>query len=221
MDLYGSERARVRARFSPAALAEINRRAALQSSPPRAGGLIGSGWAQFMANRAAPREIPGGGASARAAQLQSPPTALRAAVNRIPIEAPPTGRWSIPVPGCASCHGPREPPTPPPSRPRPQIDDPWTYYPDISRRSGGGWGRSAERSGDDRKQCEIQQRRDTEICGRQPQDVRRPCRASAMERYQLCLRTGRVNDPALDTAKRLDGEPPIRRWKPKPKPRLR
>ena len=222
MNPNGSDRQRVGARLSPSALAELNRRLALQSYLPKSGGLFGSGWAQFLAERAGSAGPLVGANPVQAAQLRQAPAALRAIrAGQVPIAAPAPSRWPIPVPGCASCHGPRQPPTPPPSLPRPPADDPWTYYPDISRRSGSGWGTSPERSGDDRKQCEIQQRRDTEICGRQPQDVRRPCRASAMERYQLCLRTGRVDDPALDTAKRLDGEPPIRRWRPKPKPRLR
>jgi hypothetical protein len=94
------------------------------------------------------------------------------------------------------------------------VDDPWTYYPDISRRDGGEWGTSPSRSGDDRKQCDIQLRNDGRICGRQPDDEAKAiCRASATRRYSHCGVTGEVGEPALDTAKRLQGDPPIRRWR--------
>jgi hypothetical protein len=59
---------------------------------------------------------------------------------------------------------------------------------------------------DDRKQCEIQDRNDRQICGRQPSEQDRAiCHASASVRWKNCLRTGHVDDPALDTAKRLRG----------------
>ncbi len=59
---------------------------------------------------------------------------------------------------------------------------------------------------DDRKQCEIQDRNDRRICGRQsfPQD-KAICHASASVRWKNCLRTGDIGDPPLDTVKRLRG----------------
>ena len=59
---------------------------------------------------------------------------------------------------------------------------------------------------DDRKQCEIQDRNDRRICGRQPYpEDKAICHASASVRWKNCLRTGHVGDPPLDTAKRMRG----------------
>jgi mono/diheme cytochrome c family protein len=226
MSLNGSDRGRLGASLSPSALAELSRYLALQSYLPKNGGLFGSGWAQFMAGRAAPQ------ASAAANPLQAvrqPPSALRAiSTNRAssssyrPAALSLPSRLPIPVPGCASCHGPRQPPVTPPSAPPrpPGADDPWTYYPDISRRDGGGWGTSPSRSGDDHPQCEIQERRDNTICKRQvspdPDDtprVRAVCHASRMDRYEHCLKTGEIRYPQLQTTKVQQGEPPIPRWR--------
>lgn len=163
MSLNGSDRDRLRATFSPSALAELSRYLTLQSYLRKnGGGLFGSGWAQFMAGRTAPR------APTAANPLQAVPQPSRTfralGANRIPSSSyqlaalSSSSRLPIPVPGCASCHGPRQPPVTPPSAPPrpPRVDDPWTYFPDISRRNGGGWGTSPSRSGDDHKQCEIQ-----------------------------------------------------------------
>ena len=228
MSLYGSDRARARARFSPSAFAELGGRLALQSYTPRRGGLFGSGWAQYMADRAGAARSLVGASPPQAVQLRRAPAALGAISAQVPIAAPAPSRWPIPVPGCASCHGPRQPPAAPPSQPRPQPEDPWTYYPDISRRSGGGWGRSPERSGDEPKQCTMQDRRDGVICSQQraptPEltaKAKAVCQESRSKRYAHCLATREVGDPQLKTYKRWQGEPPIRRWKPRPKPRLR
>lgn len=119
MNLYGSDRDRARARLSPSALAAFARHLALQSQLSKSGGLIGSGWAQFRANRASPRMPLAGGDEARAVQAQQLPMALRAdGASRVPVAqfaaASAPSRLPIPVPGCARCHGPRQPPAPPP-----------------------------------------------------------------------------------------------------------
>ena len=215
MSLNGSDRDRLGASLLPAALAELDPYLALRSYLPRRGGLFGSGFRQFMAARAA---SPAPAAFNPIQAVQPPPSALGAIGTRGPDAnyqlaalSSPSG-WPIPVPGCARSHG-QPPVAPPPAPPRPPVaDDPWTYDPDISRRNGGGWGTSP--SGDDHKQCEIQLRNDGRICGRQPDDETKAiCRASATKRYAHCLRTDEVGNPALDTRKRLQGEPPIRRWK--------
>jgi hypothetical protein len=221
MSPNGSDRDRMGATFSPPALAELSRYLTLQSYLPKNGGLFGSGWAQFMADRAAsppvstptdqqqgvqptPSSVPAVGAAPR------PNSSYQLAALSSPSRSP------IPVPGCASCHGPSQSPVTPSSAPPfpPGADDPWTFYPNISRRDGRGWGTSPSRSGDDHPQCEIQLRSDGSICGSQPDDEGKAiCRASATKRYSHCLYTGEVGNPALDTYKRLQGEPPIRRWR--------
>jgi len=225
MSLNGSDRDRRGAGLSPSALAELNRHLTLQAYLPKSGGLFGSGWAQFMADRAAVPPV-------------SMPADPRQGIQPTPLGLPAVGsdpgpnssyqlaalsspsKWPIPVPGCASCHGPSQPPvTPPTAPPRPPVvDDPWTYYPDISRRDGGGWGASPSRSGDDRKQCEIQERRDNATCKRQvaenPEDtprVRAVCHASRMDRYAHCEKTGEIRYPQLQTYKVQIGEPPLQR----------
>lgn len=64
-----------------------------------------------------------------------------------------------------------------------------------------------------RKECELQDRNDRRICGRQPTaEDRARCHASASERRANCDRPGgTIGDPALDTANRLRGNPPLRR----------
>lgn len=206
MDRYGSDRDPARARLSPSALAGFARHLALHL--PKSGGLIGSGRAQFMANRALTTQFPAGRDPVQAAQLQALARADRAiSASQVPIAASLPSRWPIPVPGCASCHGPRQPPAPPPTQPRPPADDPWTYYPDISLRKGGGWGRSPSRSnGDDRKHCDLQEQRDNAICRRQVAEdpaatarLRAVCHASKMERYSWCQEHNELGKPRLNT----------------------
>ncbi len=227
MSLGGSDRDRFDANLSPSALADLSRLLTLQSYLPKDGGLFGSGWAQFMADRSA------------ASLPVSTPAVPQLGVQRAQLSAHAVGAdpgpnssyqvaalsspstWPIPVPGCANCHGPSQPPvTPSTAPPRPPfVDDPWTYYPEISRRNGGGWGTST--SGDDHKQCEIQERRDNAICKRQVSpdpketpEVRAICQASRMDRYAHCLDTkGEIGFPQLMTYKAQKGEPPIQRWR--------
>lgn len=222
MNLNGSDRDRAGVRRSPSALAELSRLLTLQSYLPKNGGLIGSGWAQFMAERARPGSALAGGNLPVALQLQQarPVGAIGpggGSGRQLAATSSPS-RWTIPAPGCASCHGPRQPPLPPTSAP--PVDDPWTYYPEISRRNGGGWGTSPSRSGDDKRHCEIQESRDNAICRRQvaedPDDterVRAVCHASKMKRYKHCLATDQLDEPDLDTYWRQIGEPPIKRWR--------
>jgi hypothetical protein len=95
---------------------------------------------------------------------------------------------------CPTCHGRLPLPLPPQLQPlQPLFRDIPSYIP-----SGG--------APDDRKQCDIQDRNDRRICGRQPlpQD-KAICHASASVRWKHCLRTGEVGTPPLDTAKRLRG----------------
>jgi hypothetical protein len=227
MSLDGSDRGRFGASLSPSDLAEISRYLTFQSFPPKISGLFGSGWAQFIADRAAspPVSAP---ADPQQSVEQSSLNVRAAGADPVPnssyrlaaLSSP--SRWPIPVPGCASCHGPSQSPIPPPTAPPrpPVVDDPWTYYPEISRRDGGAWGTSPSRSGDDRKQCDIQERRDNTICKRQvlpiPEDtprVRAVCHASRMDRYEHCLATGEIGTPQLQTTKVQQGEPPIQRWR--------
>lgn len=223
MSLNGSDRDRLRATLSPSALAEFSRYLSQQAYLPKRRGLFGSGWARFMADRATSPPVP----SPADPQLgiEQTPSSLRgdpgsnSSYQQAALSSP--SRWPIAVPGCASCHGPSQPPVTPPSSPfPPSVDDPWSYYPGLSRRDGGGWGTSPSRSGDDRKQCEIQEGKDNTICKRQvapePEDtprVRAVCHESRMDRYKHCLRTGEVGDPSLKTYKVQQGEPPIRRWR--------
>lgn len=226
MSLDGSDRDRFAASLSPSDLAEISRNAILQRYLPKNGGLFGSGWARFMADRATAPPVstpdPQQGIQPRFLGVRAP-GADSAPDRGVQLAAlSPSSLWPIPVPGCASCHGPSQPPvTPPTAPPRPPVvDDPWTYYPDTSRRDGGAWGTSPSRSGDDRKQCDIQEGRDNATCKRQvspdPDDtprVRAVCQASRAVRYKHCLYTGEVGTPQLQTTKVQQGEPPIRRWR--------
>ena len=93
---------------------------------------------------------------------------------------------------CLSCHGRS---TPPPS------PFPWpTWATPPALRDAPSTPRSDPPKGPP-KQCEIQHQNDTEICGRQPNNVARAmCRESAMERYAYCTKTrGEVGHPRLFT----------------------
>lgn len=226
MTLDGSGRDLSGANLSPSDLANLSRYLTFRRYLPKNGGLFGSGWARFMADRSAAPSVATPAdpqQSVQQAPLDFPAAGAEPVSNSgYQLAALSPGAWPIPVPGCANCHWPSQPPAPPPTAPPrpPVVDDPWTYYPEISRRNGGGWGTSPSNSGDDRKQCDIQERRDNAICNRQvspiPEDtprVRAVCHRSQADRYAHCLYTGEIRFPQLQTTKVQQGEPPIKRWR--------
>lgn len=95
---------------------------------------------------------------------------------------------------CVSCHG-RALPTPPilpkPRRPvTPLLRD----APSDPRAEPS---KEPER---DRKQCEIQLRRDTNVCSQQPNDAAKAvCHGTASKRYSHCRITGEIGEPDLFT----------------------
>jgi hypothetical protein len=104
-------------------------------------------------------------------------------------------------PSCATCHGAPPPPIPVPHLP--PFPSGWdAAFPTLPvlRDIIGGGGGSSKPPEHDRKQCEIQQRRDGEICARQPTSrANAVCRGTAMDRYSHCLDTGEVDTPRLFT----------------------
>jgi hypothetical protein len=103
---------------------------------------------------------------------------------------------------CVDCHG-RLPP--PPSLPIGPV--PWSLWPLLRTTLGS---RPGEPDPDrDRKQCEMQERRDRGICSQQPnEDSKAVCNESATRRRVHCNETGEIGDPDLFTARRKNG----RRW---------
>jgi hypothetical protein len=90
---------------------------------------------------------------------------------------------------CAACHWGGTPPFPPRGQGilRDGISQPPSKPPER-----------------DRKQCEIQDARDREICGRQPNNAAKSvCHETASNRYAHCLRTGEVGEPNLFTIPRM------------------
>lgn len=90
---------------------------------------------------------------------------------------------------CVGCHG----------RIPPMLPFPFPAGRSPSLREGGSRppSKPPER---DRKQCEIQDQRDREICGLQPNSAaKRGCHESATARYSHCLKTGEVGWPDLFT----------------------
>lgn len=89
---------------------------------------------------------------------------------------------------CVACHG--NAPTAPPSLHKP-----------VFRSGSQPPSKPPER---DRKQCEIQDQRDRDICGRQPNNAAKGvCHGTASKRYAHCLRTGEVGEPDLFTVPRM------------------
>lgn len=142
-----------------------------------------SGGYQLAANAASPAPTPPG-------QLRKPQATIK---------------------DCVNCHDILPPLSPNPWLPPPvgTFPLPPGILPSFRRGSSGG-GSSPDGS---KKECAIQERRDRGICGRQPMEVDRAlCHASATRRRSYCdLPDGTIGHPALDTAKRLRGEPPLRR----------
>lgn len=91
---------------------------------------------------------------------------------------------------CVTCHGRTVPPSP---------MRPWPTWPIRPSRRDATSASSGEPPKGSPKQCEIQHQNDTEICGRQPNNVARVmCRESAMERYAYCIKSkGEVGHPRL------------------------
>ena len=106
---------------------------------------------------------------------------------------------------CIDCHGilpPLSPlPLPPPIGTLPLPSGGFPMFRDLPGSSPSG-----PRDGG-RKECELQDRNDRRICGRQPTPQDQAiCHASASERRAYCDRPdGTIGHPALDTAKRLRG----------------
>lgn len=119
--------------------------------------------------------------------------------------AKPQGRGE----NCLSCHIPPPPPLPGMLPPFGKLPVPRGFptFRDLKEGMPGG------PRNEGRNECELQEKRDRDICGRQPtmQD-KAICHASASERRAYCEKPGgTIGHPALDTAKRLRGTPPLRR----------
>jgi hypothetical protein len=165
-------------------------------SPMQDGAANGDGvvWPSADQNYGPEETAPQGNAERRDAQepyqVTLQPTDQGA--QRIQVASSP---WS-----CPTCHGVVPPPS---SLPPPTLPFPWSG---ISMFRDGSASPPPQSSPDDRKQCDIQDRNDRRICGRQPlPEDKAKCHASASVRWKNCLRTGDLNDPPLDTAKRLRG----------------
>ena len=117
-------------------------------------------------------------------------------------EAAPRGKWDYwSFRGCRSCHG-YTPETLPP------VGGHSPLPPSYSPRSGGSDWSSSRPKRDDRKQCEIQERRDRNTCGQQPTDqAKAVCHGTASDRRAHCDRTGEIGEPDLFTARRKSGRP--------------
>ena len=93
------------------------------------------------------------------------------------------------VADCVGCHG-RIPPSVP-------FPFPKGGAPVLREGSSRPPSKPPER---DRKQCEIQDQRDRQTCGLQPNSAaKRGCHESASARYAHCLKTGEVGWPSLFT----------------------
>jgi hypothetical protein len=112
---------------------------------------------------------------------------------------------------CLDCHGKLPPLSPNPWLPPPfgklPLPDSLPMFRDLPGATPSG------PRNEGRKECELQERNDRRICGRQPTpEYKAICHASASERRAHCdLRDGTIGHPALDTAKRLRGNPRLRR----------
>jgi len=108
---------------------------------------------------------------------------------------------------CVTCHGHVRPlgplPLPPPigTFPLPPRDLP--FFRDMP----GGAHPPPRR--EDRKQCELQERRDLSICSQQPTEpAKAECYSNVPKRRYHCNETGEIGIPGLFTARRKSG----RRW---------
>ena len=236
MSLNGAAPGRLGVSLSPSDLTALSRYLTLQSFLPKNGGLFGSGWARFMADRAVrpsttpapasttyPVTDPGAAPSAAAYQpfQSSTGTPDRGNSNgegRYQLAAAtPRGFWDYWSPqGCANCHG-YTPGTLPPVGGHSPFPPSFSPYARGAGSSGGSG--SSEPEHPEPPQCKQQEQRDNGICKRQvspiPNDtprVRAICHASRMERYAHCLdMKGEIGFPQLMTYKAQQGEPPIQR----------
>jgi hypothetical protein len=235
MSLNGAAPGRLGVSLSPSDLSALSRYLTFQSFMPKnGGGLFGSGWAQFMTDRAMSAATgpgsatypSGGGIPASAAGIQpsqrpsgSVDPATADAGGRYEVAAAsPRGFWDYWSPqGCANCHG-YTPGTLPPVGGHSPF--PPSFSPYARGAGGSGGGVSPEPEHPEPPQCKQQEERDNAICNRQvspiPEDtprVRAVCHASQADRYARCLRTGEIRFPQLQTTKVQQGEPPIQRWR--------
>jgi hypothetical protein len=95
---------------------------------------------------------------------------------------------------CSSCHGGSSPPLPPITLPPPPVlPFPWSVVTSFRDGSAGG---ASKPPPPDRKQCDMQERRDSDVCGRQPnRKVEAVCRERSAVRNAHCLSTGEVDRP--------------------------
>jgi hypothetical protein len=237
MSLNGAAPGRLGVSLSPSDLTALSRYLTFQSFLPKNGGLFGSGWAQFMADRASAPATPDTASaiyppadadaapSAAAYQALRSPTGIADPGNsnadgRYELAAAsPRGVWDYWSPqGCANCHG-YTPGTLPPVGGHSPFPPSFSPYARGAGSSGGG--ASPEPEHPEPPQCKQQEQRDNSICKRQvapnPKDtpeVRAICHASRMDRYGYCLKTkGEIGFPQLMTYKAQQGEPPIQRWR--------
>jgi hypothetical protein len=148
-----------------------------------------------------------------------PPQQHRSAGYRIAANTaspPPAAQGQFPKPQarpkvCDTCHDVLPPLWPNPWLPPPigTFPVPPGVLPSFRRGSSGG----ASSPDGGKKECEIQERRDRAICARQPEQLDKAlCYESAFKRRAYCdRRDGTIGHPALDTRKRLQGEPPLRK----------
>lgn len=222
--------------LSPSDLSALSRYLTFQSFLPKSGsGLFGSGWAQFMTDRAmsaarrpdsvsypSGRGIPASAAAVQPNQYPNgsiDPAADDGGGRYELAAASPRGLWDYWSPqGCANCHG-YTPGTLPPVGGHSPFPPSFSPYARGAGSSGGGV--SPEPEHPEPPQCKQQEQRDNGICKRQqapnPKDtpeVRAICHASRMKRYAHCLATeGEIGFPPLMTYKAQQGEPPIQRWR--------
>lgn len=140
----------------------------------------------------------GGWAQTAAYDRSEPPIRVAAAQARKPQAT---------VGDCIDCHG-----LLPPISPTPGMLPPYGKFPiprgfPLFRDLPGGAPPPPRR--EERKQCEIQERRDVGICSQQPTEAAKAeCYSNIPKRRYHCDQTGEIGEPDLFTARRKSG----RRW---------
>jgi hypothetical protein len=218
MSLNGAAPGRLGVRLSPSDLTALSRYLTLQSYLPKDGGLFGSGWAQFMADRAmspsATNPDVDAGAAASAAAYRTLQSSTGIPDPEMPdiggryelAAASPRGLWDYWSPqGCANCHG-YTPGTPSPIGGQSPFPPNFSPYARGTGSSGGGGSSQPERP--ERPQCEMQERRDRGLCAQQPTEkAKAVCNATATDRRVRCDETGDLDEPPLFRARRKNGRP--------------